>query len=100
MRRLAGALPGPYPLSPAAAGSHEPGRQEAMSDRIITQLRLLAEGLDLKEFELTFGRALTDAFPGTVELLEEWDMVRRDHGRLTLSRRGWFLSNQVFYRFL
>jgi oxygen-independent coproporphyrinogen-3 oxidase len=71
-----------------------------MSDRIITQLRLLAEGLDLNDFEVTFGQALTDAFPGTVERLEEWDMLRRDSGRLYLSRRGWFLSNQVFYRFM
>jgi hypothetical protein len=49
---------------------------------------------------VTFGQALTDAFPGTVERLEEWDMLRRDSGRLYLSRRGWFLSNQVFYRFM
>ena len=88
-----------YPLSPAVAEAHLVDRQEAMTDRVITQLRLLQEGLDLLAFENQFGQTIDDAFVGVVEQLESWDLLRRESERLFLTERSWFISNQVFYRF-
>jgi oxygen-independent coproporphyrinogen-3 oxidase len=89
-----------YPLSAAVAQAHTLDIQESMSDRIITQLRLLEEGLDLDHFESQFGLTIDDAFNGVAGKLEAWDLLRRDGRRLLLTERGWFISNQVFYRFV
>jgi oxygen-independent coproporphyrinogen-3 oxidase len=89
-----------YPLSAAVAQTHTLDIHESMSDRVITQLRLLKEGLDLECFENQFGLTIDDAFNGVVGQLEAWDLLRRDGGKLLLTERGWFISNQVFYRFV
>jgi oxygen-independent coproporphyrinogen III oxidase len=89
-----------YPLSAAVAQAHTLDIHESMSDRVITQLRLLEEGLDLEYFESQFGLTIDDAFNGVVGQLESWDLLRRDGGKLLLTERGWFISNQVFYRFV
>ncbi len=90
----------PFPLSPAVAAHHRVDAAEAMSDTAITQLRLLDEGLDLAAFETRFGRAFDDVYRDEVRQLMGWDLLRRDDGRLLLTEKGRFLSNQVFYRFV
>ena len=92
--------PSPFPLSPAAAAHHAVDEAEAMSDTAITQLRLLDEGLDLDAFEARFGRAFDEVYRDEVRQLERWELLRRDNGRLLLTEKGRFLSNQVFYRFV
>ena len=89
-----------YPLSTAVAQAHTLDEQEAMSDRVISQLRLLEEGLDLESFEGRFGLSIDEAFNGVVGQLESWDLLRRRNGKLLLTERSWFISNQVFYRFI
>jgi oxygen-independent coproporphyrinogen-3 oxidase len=89
-----------YPLSTAVAQAHTLDEQEAMSDRVISQLRLLEEGLDLESFKGRFGLSIDDAFNGVVDQLESWDLLRRQNGKLLLTERSWFISNQVFYRFI
>ena len=89
-----------YPLSSAVAQAHVVDKRESMSDRVITQLRLLEEGLDLETFESQFGKTFDDAFTGVVDPLETWDLLRRDGTKLLLTDRAWFISNQVFYRFI
>ncbi len=100
VRRLTTGAAGVYPLSAAVAEAHTLDQQEAMSDRVITQLRLLEEGLDLEAFENEFGQTIEEAYAGLVEQLETWELLRREGGRLLLTDRGWFISNQVFYRFI
>jgi oxygen-independent coproporphyrinogen-3 oxidase len=100
IRRLSNEGEAVYPLSPAVAQAHTLDIQESMSDRVITQLRLLKEGLDLGHFENQFGLTIDDAFNGMVSQLEAWNLLRRDSGKLFLTERGWFISNQVFYRFV
>jgi oxygen-independent coproporphyrinogen-3 oxidase len=100
IRRMSTDLDAPYPLSTAVAESHVLDRPEAMSDRVITQLRLLQEGLDLVAFNEQFGQTIDEAFDGLPGQLESWDLLRREDGRLLLTERGWFISNQVFYRFV
>ena len=90
----------PFPLSPAVAAHHAVDEAEAMSDTAITRLRLLDEGLDLAAFEARFGRAFDEVYSDEVRQLEGWELLRRDNGRLLLTEKGRFLSNQVFYRFV
>jgi len=101
IRRMAETEPGRFPLSAAVAESHVVTRPEAMSDTVITQLRLLQEGLDLAAFAANFGcQSLDAAYPGLAADLTEWGLIEEKDGRLLLTERGRFLSNQVFYRFM
>ncbi|MBP6786307.1 MAG: radical SAM family heme chaperone HemW [Candidatus Promineofilum sp.] len=100
IRRMAHEAAGFFPLSPAVAAYHTVGQDEAMSDTAITQLRLLDEGLDLAGFEARFGRPFDEVYSDAVTQLAGWELLRRDNGRLLLTDKGRFLSNQVFYRFV
>jgi oxygen-independent coproporphyrinogen-3 oxidase len=100
LRRLQENTPPGYPLSTAVAESHSISRAEAISDTMLTQLRLLNEGLDLAEFEIKFGQSLTEIYNGTLDQMLDWELVEVANGRLRLTQQGWFLSNQVFYRFM
>jgi len=100
IRRMSTDLNTAYPLSSAVAESHVLDRLEAMSDRVITQLRLLQEGLDLMAFKEQFGQTIDEAFDRLPGQLETWGLLRREDGRLLLTDRGRFISNQVFYRFV
>ena len=91
---------GPYPCSAAVAEKRSLTRRDMMSDTVITQLRLLKEGLSLEQFANHFGIDLFAAFPGICEQLISWDLLQLNEDRLLLTRRGYFLSNQVFYRFM
>ena len=99
IRRMMEGESGGYPLSAAAAEWHDLDVAEEMSDRAITQLRLLQEGLDLAAFEAQFGQSFDEAFDEAAKL-EQWRLLERDGSRLLLTRDGWFVSNQVFYRFV
>lgn len=100
LRRLESEEALPYPLTTAAAHYHAITNEEAMSDAVITQLRLLQEGMDLAAFASRFGQSLDEAFPGVLAQLGEWELVRVVNGRLYLTEKAYFLSNQVFYRFM
>lgn len=100
IRRMLGEGSGQYPWSAAVSVRHKLTRQEMMSDTVITQLRLLEEGLSLDEFARHFGIELFTAFPGVCEQMIDWGLLIREGSRLLLTDRGRFLSNQVFYRFM
>ena len=51
-------------------------------------------------FATRFGRPFDDVYANEVRQLEEWQLLHRRDGRLLLTERGRFLSNQVFYRFV
>ncbi len=92
--------PRPFPLSAAVAAYHRVGRDEAMSDTAITQLRLLDEGLDLGAFAGRFGQSFEAVYGEAVGQLQAWELLQRRDDRLLLTEKGRFLSNQVFYRFV
>jgi oxygen-independent coproporphyrinogen-3 oxidase len=100
LRRMGDSPGARYPLSAAVAASHPVGDQEAMGDTMITQLRLLVDGLDLEAFARRFGRNVREVYGEVIDQLEGWGLLQESEGRLVLTERGWFLSNQVFYRFL
>ncbi len=89
-----------YPLSTAVSASHLIDQEEDMSDTIITQLRLLNEGVDLAAFEVQFGQSLDATYNGTVTQLIELNLLQIKNNRLLLTENGRFISNQVFYRFM
>ncbi|MCP5097350.1 MAG: radical SAM family heme chaperone HemW [Chloroflexi bacterium] len=100
IRRLQTGTPKQYPLSTAVAGYHKLDAQEAMSNTIITQLRLLQEGLDLDAFAIQFGQTLDDAYNGTMSQLIEWGLLKIEENKLLLTKNGRFISNQVFHRLI
>lgn len=100
IRRLEQTADTQYPLSAAVATSHPLSRADQMTDTLITQLRLLEEGLDLAAFAHTFGQTLEEAYNGTVAQLVAWGLLAIGDGRARLTQKGWFLSNQVFYRLM
>jgi oxygen-independent coproporphyrinogen-3 oxidase len=100
IRRMSEEVSGPYPLSTAVAEAHRVEREEAISDRVITQLRLLKEGLDLSAFHRQFGETLDETSGGSVAQLEAWGLLRQENARLYLTDRARFISNQVFYRLM
>jgi oxygen-independent coproporphyrinogen-3 oxidase len=89
-----------FPLSSAVTKQHRVDRKEGMADTMITQLRLLQEGLNVTAFQAKFGQTPDEAYKGTVSELIEWGLLHRTDDRLCLTERGRFLSNQVFYRFM
>lgn len=100
LRRIeAGDAPG-YPLSSAVAGWQRLDADEQIADVVITQLRLLHEGIDIGEFERRFGRTPHEQFGNELDTLLSWNLLRQEEGRLLLSDRGRFLSNQVFSRLI
>ncbi len=100
IRRMQNEEPSDFPISAAVIEKHTISKEEAMSDTVITQLRLLDEGLDLDAFQSRFGQSLDQAYDGLVSRLIDWGMLEQHANRLCLSERGRFLSNQVFYRFM
>ncbi len=100
IRRMSGTLPGHYPWSPAVANKHQLSLEEAMSDTVITQLRLTEEGLDLVAFSDRFNQSLASAYPGIVEELEARGLLIQKEQRLLLTKYGRLLSNQVFRQFV
>ncbi len=100
VRRIRDSEPGEFPWSAAVAQKRQLSREEMMADTVITQLRLLEEGLDLSAFAARFGVDLPTVYPGISEQLTEWGLLRQSAGHLLLTERGQFLSNQVFYRFM
>lgn len=98
MRRIKENEAGPFPLSPAVAQYHAVSPREAMSDAMITQLRLLQEGVNLAAFSAQHGLTVYEAFDGPIQQLLDWNLLTETNGHLRLTPHGWFLSNQVFYR--
>jgi oxygen-independent coproporphyrinogen-3 oxidase len=100
IRRMQNGAPGPYPLSAAAAERYSLTAAEQMSDTVMTQLRLLNEGLDLSAFAARFGRPFHDQYAAPLAQLTAWGLLQQRGDRLLLTEKGWFLSNQVFVQFV
>lgn len=100
IRRMNEGQPRQYPWSSAVAGTIPLSRADQMGETMLTQLRLLDEGLDAAAFTHRFGVSPQEAYPGVLERLAENGLLRLETGKITLTERGRFLSNQVFYHFV
>jgi len=100
IRRMEDGPPGQFPWSAAVAEKRRLSKEDMMSDTVITQLRLLGEGLHLESFNRQFDIDLFSAYPEVCQQLIELGLLKLEGGHLLLTSRGYFLSNQVFYRFM
>lgn len=100
IRRMNESQPRHYPWSSAAAGTIPLSRADQMGETMLTQLRLLDEGLDAAAFTARFGVTPQEAYPGVLEQLAENGLLQLAADKITLTERGRFLSNQVFYHFV
>ncbi|HET7580874.1 MAG TPA: radical SAM family heme chaperone HemW [Bacillales bacterium] len=83
----------------ACVEEHPVARQEKMEDEMFLGLRR-TEGVSEKRFQERFGQKLDDAFSGAVRNLLDRELIRREGGRLLLTKQGLFLGNEVFQEFI
>ncbi|MBP7997978.1 MAG: radical SAM family heme chaperone HemW [Chloroflexi bacterium] len=100
LRRLQERQAQRYPWSSAVAGIIPLTLADQMGETMITQLRLLQEGLDIRAFVSRFGQTPQAAYPGILERLVEDGLLVLEEEKVRLTDRGRFLSNQVFYHFV
>ncbi len=73
--------------------------RERVSEAAFLGLRRI-EGIDLAAFSARYGVDLTVEFAAGLEPLFDAGLLRIDDGRLSLTRQGLLLSNEVFQAFL
>lgn len=101
IRRLtSGAEPAGYPLTTAVAESIQLTRADQMGETMMMGLRLLQEGVSEAGFAVRFGQPLAEVYGAELEKLQEWGLLEKTHGRVRLTSKGMFLSNQVFHHFV
>lgn len=89
---------GSYPLSSAVAGKQWLTQEDQIADTMITQLRLLHEGVDLGAFGRKFQTSPQQIYGDSLSQLIDWQLLKIENNCLLLTKKGWFLSNQVFHR--
>lgn len=68
-------------------------------DALILGLRL-CEGINLREFERRFGMDVYASYRDMIDQYIRADVLNLASGRLSFSKRGYFLSNQVLCQFM
>ena len=99
----ASSFSGNYPETPATLNTLLVDQDTQMRDFMWLGLRLVHEGVSMDRFQRTYGCSARDIFKNEIdELLDldlvEWDGI--DQSNLRLTRKGLFLANQVFMRFI
>lgn len=89
-----------FPLSPAVKAHEALSQSDQIADTVITQLRLLHEGIDMPNFEKRFNVSVHEQFGEALTQLLDWGLLQVDDERLLLTKQGVFLSNQVFHRLI
>jgi oxygen-independent coproporphyrinogen-3 oxidase len=75
-------------------------RQMAMAETLFLGLRLVERGVLYEEFAERFGLSLQEAYGPIVDDLVQRGLLEVLPDRVRLTRRGRFVSNEVFVRFL
>jgi oxygen-independent coproporphyrinogen-3 oxidase len=83
----------------AATEKQELTRADALSEYIFLGLRM-ADGISLDNFAEKFGERLEQRFSEEIKQLQQPGLLTCNLDRLSLTKRGMLLSNQVFVRFL
>ncbi|SJZ94032.1 coproporphyrinogen III oxidase, anaerobic [Trichlorobacter thiogenes] len=74
-------------------------RDDALSEHIFLGLRM-ADGISLDDFAEEFGERLELRFAEAIRQLQQAGLLTCSPDRLSLTKRGMLLSNQVFVRFI
>lgn len=89
-----------YPYSTAVAGKTHLSPTDQMGETMMMGLRLLQEGVSDEQFTARFGRGLMAVYPDPITRFVDGGFLEWHHGRLRLTPRGTFISNQIFQAFL
>jgi oxygen-independent coproporphyrinogen-3 oxidase len=73
---------------------------DEMKEIIMLGLRLVEKGVSNEDFLVRFGKNITDVFAMEIKELLHHELVQWTEDRLTLTRRGILLGNQVFVHFV
>ena len=73
--------------------------QDRMTEFVILGLRM-TRGISPEEFRSRFGKEITRVWPGIIEKYEGFGLLRRENGRLFLTRRGLAVSNSILCEFV
>ncbi|MBC7074956.1 MAG: radical SAM family heme chaperone HemW [Syntrophomonadaceae bacterium] len=74
-------------------------QRELLVDAIILGLRL-CEGIDLEAFRTKFNVDINNEYSDIISSCHSSGVLEFENGRLRLTRKGYFLSNEVFRRFI
>ncbi len=89
-----------FPLTPTVEHSEPVDTAAAMSEHMITGLRLIGEGVSLSGFQERFGVSIQKVYGSTVDQLTRYGLVYQHGDSLRLTPRARLLSNQVFLQFI
>jgi oxygen-independent coproporphyrinogen-3 oxidase len=75
-------------------------RSVELSETVMLRLRLLQDGLDLRELERSFGRDTVSRFGPEVRELTAAGLLKRERGRVALMESAVPVANEVWQRFV
>ena len=78
---------------------YENTREDRLEELIMLSLRL-ADGLDLKRLEEEFGVTPDEDFFALIKELEVHGLLKQENNRVTLTDRGFFVSNSVIVKIM
>jgi len=90
----------PHPLGPAAVNQHRQTPADERGEYMMTNLRLVREGVSGREFERRFGVSLEECYRAEIVKLLEASLLEWEGDRLRLTRRGRLLGNRAFMEFI
>jgi oxygen-independent coproporphyrinogen-3 oxidase len=85
-----------YPRTPGIEEAHELAASDVIAETLIMSLRLLHEGVSLRDFATRFGVELLDLHGKTLRRYADGGLLTIDSERVRLTERGRLLSNQIF----
>jgi oxygen-independent coproporphyrinogen III oxidase len=92
--------PLPFPLTATVERYERIDVPDAMAEHMMTGLRLIDEGVNVRDFHRRFGLTVHDIYGGTLNWLTRYGLLQQDGDLLRLTARARLLSNQVFWRFM
>jgi oxygen-independent coproporphyrinogen III oxidase len=72
----------------------------SMGETMMLGLRLLNEGVSFAAFQKRYGVDLTEVYAAELQRFTQMDLLQVNQERVTLTRRGLMVGNQVFAEFL
>jgi len=92
--------PQTFPLTPTVEHSEPINTTAAMSEHMMTGLRLIGEGVSVSGFAARFGVPIQEVYGGAIEQLTGYGLLHQAGDSLQLTPRARLLSNQVFVQFI
>jgi len=92
--------PLPFPLTETVERVEPIDLRTAMSEHMITGLRLLNEGISIPGFQARFGVPIEAVFGPALERLVDYGMLYTCENSIRLTQRARLVSNQVFVYFM